>query len=62
MSERQHIYEDLNENSSASPEGSQQLEIPQSPNSKQAPNFSVDIFARRADFNVRQDPIVPLYF
>jgi hypothetical protein len=26
MSERQHIYEDLNESSSASPEGSQQLE------------------------------------
>ncbi len=36
MSERQHIYEDLNESSSASPGGSQQLEIPPSPNSKRA--------------------------
>ncbi len=39
MSERQHVYEDLNESSSASPGGSQQLEIPQSPNSKQAANI-----------------------
>jgi hypothetical protein len=36
MSKRQHIYEDLNKSSSASPGGSQQLEIPPSPNSKQA--------------------------
>jgi hypothetical protein len=50
MSERQHIYEDLNESSSARPGGSQQLEIPPSPNSKRAPNFSVDILARRGDF------------
>ncbi len=39
MSERQHIYEDLNESSSASPGGSQQLEIPPSPNSKGAANI-----------------------
>ena len=39
MRERQHIYEDLNESSSASPGGSQQLEIPPSPNSKRAANF-----------------------
>ncbi len=39
MTERQHIYEDLNESSSASPGGSQQLEIPPSPNSKRAANF-----------------------
>ncbi len=40
MNERQHIYEDLNESSSASPGGSQQLELPPSPNSKRAPTFS----------------------
>jgi hypothetical protein len=62
MSERQHIYEDLNESSSASPGGSQQLEIPPSPNIKRAPNFSADIFARRGDFNARQDSIIRLYF
>ncbi len=39
MTERQHIYEDLNESSSASPGGSQQLEILPSPNSKRAANF-----------------------
>jgi hypothetical protein len=39
MRERQHIYEDLNESSSASPGGSQHLEIPPSPNSKWAANF-----------------------
>jgi hypothetical protein len=39
MRERQHIYEDLNESSSASPGGSQQLEIPPSLNSKRAANF-----------------------
>ncbi len=50
MSERQHIYEDLNKSSSARPGGSQQLEIPPSPNSKQTPNFSFDILARRGDF------------
>jgi hypothetical protein len=32
MRERQHIYEDLNESSSANPGGSQQQEIPPSPN------------------------------
>jgi hypothetical protein len=40
MTERQHIYEDLKESSSASPGGSQQLEIPPSPNSKRPPTFS----------------------
>ncbi len=35
-----HIYEDLNESSSARPERSQQLEIPPSLNSKQAACFS----------------------
>jgi hypothetical protein len=39
MRERQHIYEDLNESSLASPGGSQQLEIPPSLNSKQAACF-----------------------
>jgi hypothetical protein len=34
MTERQHIYEDLNESSSTSPGGSKQLEILPSPNSK----------------------------
>jgi hypothetical protein len=62
MSERQHIYEDLNESSSARPGGSQQLDIPPSPNSKRMPNFSADIFARRGDFNARQGSIVRLYF
>ncbi len=62
MSERQHIYEDLNESSSSRPGGSQQLEIPPSPNSKRTPNFSADIFARCGDFNARQDSIVCLYF
>jgi hypothetical protein len=61
MSERQHIYEDLNESSSARPGGSQQLEIPQSPNSKRTPNFSADIFARGGDFNAHQDSIVRIY-
>jgi hypothetical protein len=60
-SERQHIYEDLNESSSARPGGSQQLEIPPSPNSKRTPNFSSDIFARRGHFNARQDSIARLY-
>ncbi len=62
MSERQHIYEDLNESSSASPGGSQQLEIPPSPNSKQAANLFRWYFSRRGDFNARQDSIVRLYF
>ncbi len=35
-----HIYEDLNESSSARPGGSQQLEIPPSLNSKQVACFS----------------------
>ncbi len=39
MRERHHIYEDLNESFSASPGGSQQLEIPPSPNSKRAANI-----------------------
>ncbi len=39
MTERQHIYKDLNESSSASPGGSQQLEIPPSPDIKRAANF-----------------------
>ncbi len=39
MRERQPIYKDLNESSSASPGGSQQLEIPPSLNSKRAANF-----------------------
>ncbi len=61
---RQHIYEDLNESSSASPEGSQQLEIPPSPNSKRAANFFQIrwFFTRRGHFNTRQDSIVRLYF
>ncbi len=62
MSERQHIYEDLNESSSARPGGSLQLGIPPSPNSKRTPNFSADIFARRGDFNARQGSIVRLDF
>ncbi len=33
-----------------------------SPNSKRAPNFSADIFARRGDFNATQDFIALLYF
>jgi hypothetical protein len=39
MRERQHIYEDLNRSSSASPGGSHQLEIPPSLNSKRGANF-----------------------
>ncbi len=62
MSERQHIYKDLNESSSPRSGGSQQLEIPPSPNSKRTPNFSTDIFARCGDFNARQGSIVRLYF
>ncbi len=50
MSERQHIYEDLNESSSTRPGGSQQLEILPSPNSKRMPNFSANILARHGDF------------
>ncbi len=64
MRERQHIKEDLNESSSASPGGSQQLEISPSPNSKRAANiFKIHwYFTRRGDFNARQDSIVRLYF
>ncbi len=64
MRERQHIYEDLNESSSASPGGSQQLEIPPSLNSKRATNFFQIrwYFTRRGDFNARQDSIICLYF
>ncbi len=50
MSERQHIYEDLNESSSARPGGSQQLEVLPSTNSKRTPNFSADILVRRRSF------------
>ncbi len=64
MRERQHIYEDLNESSSASPGGSQQLEIPPSINSKRAASFFQfhRFFTRRGDFNARQDSIVCLFF
>jgi hypothetical protein len=53
MRERQHIYEDLNESSSASPGGSQQLEIPPRLNSKRAASFFQFrwYFTRRGDFN-----------
>jgi hypothetical protein len=63
MRERQHIYEDLNESSSASAGGSQQLEIPLSLNSKQAANFFQFcwFFTWRGDFNARQDSIVRLF-
>ncbi len=68
MSEIQHIYEDLNESSSARPGGSQQWKILPSPNSKRAPNFSAQIMTRRrnlprrGDFNVRHSSIVGLNF
>jgi hypothetical protein len=61
MRERQHIYDDLNESSSASPGGSQQLEIPPSLNSKRAANF-FQIRCQHGDFNTRQDSIVRLFF
>ncbi len=51
MSERQYIYKDLNESSSARPGGSQQLEILLSPNSKRTPNFSTNILTKRGDFH-----------
>ncbi len=54
MYERQHIYEDLNESSSARPGGSQKLEILPSPNSKWTPNFSAQILARRRNFTQAQ--------
>jgi hypothetical protein len=50
MSENQHIYEDLNESSSARLGGSQQLEILPSPNSKRSPNFSAQILNRLRNF------------
>jgi hypothetical protein len=64
MRERQHIYEDLNESSSASPGGSQQLEIPPSLNSKRVASFFQFrwFFTRGGDFNARQDSIVRLFF
>jgi hypothetical protein len=64
MTERQHFYKDLNESSSASPGGSQQLEIPPSPNNKRAANFFQIrwYFTRCGDFNTRQDSIVRLDF
>jgi hypothetical protein len=65
MSERQHIYEDLNESSLARPGGSQQLEVLPSPNIKRTPNFSAHILARRRKFflgveifHARHSPIV----
>jgi hypothetical protein len=63
MRERQHIYEDLNKRSSASPGGSQQLEIPPSLNSKRAANFFQFrwFFTWRRDFNARQDSIIRLF-
>jgi hypothetical protein len=65
-----HIYEDLNESSSARPGRSQQLEIPPSLNSKQVACFSspagfssdAGFFTRRRDFNSRKDSIVRLIF
>ncbi len=64
MRERQHIYEDLNQSSSARPGGSQQLEVPPSLNSKRGASFfqSRWFFNRRGDFNARQDSIVRLFF
>ncbi len=62
MPENQHIYEDLNESSSARPGGSQQWKILPSPNSKRAPNFSAQILTRRWDFKVRHSSIVRLNF
>ncbi len=58
MSENQHIFEDLNESSSARPGGSQQWKILPSPNSKRAPNFSAQILTRRRNFPRRKDSIV----
>ncbi len=54
----------ISTSSSASPGGSQQLEIPLSPNSKRAANiFQISwYFSRRRDFNVPQDSIGRLYF
>jgi hypothetical protein len=59
MRERQHIYKDLNESSSARPGGSQQLEIPPSLTIKRAASFFQIrwFFTRRGDFNASQDPI-----
>jgi hypothetical protein len=64
MRERQHIYKDLNESSSARPGGSQQLEIPPSLNSKRTASFfqTCWFFTRCGDFNARQDSIVRLFF
>ncbi len=64
MRERQDKYEDLNESSSASPGGSQQLEISLSLNSKRAASISQScwFFTRRGDFNACQDYIVRLFF
>jgi hypothetical protein len=68
MSERQYIYEDLNESSSARPGGSQQLEILPSPNSKRTQTFPLkywlgaEILPRRGDFNIRHGSIARLNF
>jgi hypothetical protein len=50
MSERQHIYGDLNESSSARPGGSQQFWL------------GTEILPRREDFNARHSSIVHLNF
>jgi hypothetical protein len=65
-----HIYEDLNESSSARPGGNQQLEIPPSLNSKQAACFSGPAgFSSDAGFSLgagisttAKDSIVRLFF
>ncbi len=68
MYERQHIYEDLNESSSARPGGSQCWRFRRanivSGRQTFPPIFWLDagILARRGDFNVRQSSIARLYF
>ncbi len=64
MSENQHIYEDLNESSSARPGGSQQLEILPSPKVTFPLKFwlGAEILPRRGDFNIRHSSIVRLNF
>ena len=68
MSERQHIYEDLNESSSARLGGSQQLEILPSQIVSGRQTFPLkfwlgaEILPRRGDFNARHSSIVRLNF
>jgi len=65
-----HIYEDLNESSSARPGRSQQLEIQPSLNSKRAACFSspagfssnTGFLPGAGNFNARKDSIVRLFF